>query len=677
MGAGGAGQVAAATSSDTTDLINILQKDVNPALAKIGDTYINQKQDAAKEKINQLFLTKDSATIQKEILNGEHPELSSQYVQKTVSLHTGKYEAAAAIAEIEKNKQDKYNFKTDNLPAFYKNYLPEFGSKDGSYALGFASVFNEYKADEAVKDASKRSQWAQDQKIQQGVIILDTAKAGEVIARAEGMQYNLPPDSSGNKKRQFFTNDELNDVYMAWAENKGTTAKTPEQIDEALLVLQSARKTDANGKVIVGSLESTKRKDVASLIGKLNVRRVTLENQSRADKEFQIKEKKTNLWLKSLTKKEDGTMPTLSDIQTYSEEYKQIDAADIRGYQNFINWHNTDPKDRVVADPAVNTKFKLNISRNVYETHAEMMNDFVSLGIQGDAAAYTTMWKSALDAGIKGKPIFDTDPNYLASKSSVKQTIQALYPKDGLGNTKYFPVWDKAQDYMDEQILDTEAAWKKEGKTPSPSERRTFALQLKKDVGIVFPPTATDGGNIDTLNKMETPDVTELRAKEKAALAREELAQEAATRRDEVLNTVVSSVDSGDGSIIETTVGDVVDNISNAIQVAGKQELFKGIVSGVIKGKDGKTAEQVSFEKLQVPDITRYVKKVLGAQFTEDVLAALPDQDYSKIVTNIAQSFNLIKKVPKGAKNAQEITQQNNEYIKLIGNIIQNATSEK
>jgi hypothetical protein len=95
MGATFAGQVESSNKSDVTDLVNILQKEVNPALAQISDKYVDTKKDVAKEKINQLLLTKDSATVQQEILAGAHPELSNAYVGKVVAQETGKAEAAA------------------------------------------------------------------------------------------------------------------------------------------------------------------------------------------------------------------------------------------------------------------------------------------------------------------------------------------------------------------------------------------------------------------------------------------------------------------------------------------------------------------------------------------------------------------------------------------------------
>ena len=225
MGAGFAGQVASATSSDTTDLIKILQKDVNPALGKIADTYITQKQDTAKAKINELFLTKDSATVQQEILDGKHPELSSGYVQKVVDLQSGRQSAAETQIEIEKNKL-KYNPQETNLPAFYKDFYPDFKDKSGTFALGFASVFNDYKAKEAIKDASARAKVAQTQKFNSISAVLDVQDASTYHQTANSYMINLPPEEGDTKKRQYATTTEMNDYVIQNLTNNIATATT-------------------------------------------------------------------------------------------------------------------------------------------------------------------------------------------------------------------------------------------------------------------------------------------------------------------------------------------------------------------------------------------------------------------------------------------------------------------
>ena len=62
--------------------------------------------------------------------------------------------------------------KTTNLNTFYEQFLPNFDEADNSYTTGFASVFNTYKADEAIKDAEVRSAFASKKKIEEGRVQL-------------------------------------------------------------------------------------------------------------------------------------------------------------------------------------------------------------------------------------------------------------------------------------------------------------------------------------------------------------------------------------------------------------------------------------------------------------------------------------------------------------------------
>ena len=103
MGSTFAGRVNAATTTETSDLINVLQKSVNPALSRIYNQNIANKKDKAVQELNQLLLTKDIKTVNQEILEGKHPNLSNKYVDKTVSYHTGKFEAIDAITKYIKS----------------------------------------------------------------------------------------------------------------------------------------------------------------------------------------------------------------------------------------------------------------------------------------------------------------------------------------------------------------------------------------------------------------------------------------------------------------------------------------------------------------------------------------------------------------------------------------------
>lgn len=652
MGAGFAGQVTSARTTDATDLINTLSE-ISPKLEKIGATYVEEKNKAAEQKIKELFLTKDPATVRDEILSGQHPELSSQYVQKTVSFHTGKHEAALAISEIEKNK-NQYDFRdpNQNLSSFYKQFLPDFKDKNASYALGFASIFNEYKANAAIKDGQERSKYAQEKKIEQGVVILSAAKGTDIIDQANALKIKVPPEEGGKKPRELYTNEEVNDVIIAWAKNKLSTARTPEEIDEALLVLKTPRQKDSDGKTVVPSLYDTKRNDVSDLVQKLNVKRVSLENQSRADKQYKRNEDKSNIWLQSVTPKSDGTMPTLDEINKLGEKLKLIDPSDVSGYSNFIAYHKQDPKDRVIVDPAIVTKFNLNIARGEYETKNDLINAYVSLGITGGLDKYLQRWRLEYADRGKTKAVFDVDSNYINGKKGLEEILKVKYPKDALGNTQFPVKFDAAKDWYDEQVLLQEEEWKSKGVTPTNSERRAFALQLKKDASELFSPA-------EGAKPKEIVTSKEMRKQEKAQQAQVELKAEEETARQQALKLPVTTTQEG----YTLTVGDVVSNITGNIKTLGKQKLSEMRIEGIISQKE-------LFEQVNKPKIQKYIKTVLGSSFDANFMAALPQQDYNNIVNEIANSFGMIKKIPKGAKNAKEMQQQNIAAMKVISNLI-------
>ena len=312
MGAGFAGQVASATSSDTTDLIKILQKDVNPALGKIADTYITQKQDTAKAKINELFLTKDSATVQQEILDGKHPELSSGYVQKVVDLQSGRQSAAETQIEIEKDKL-KYNPQETNLPAFYKDFYPDFKDKSGTFALGFASVFNDYKAKEAIKDASARAKVAQTQKFNSISAVLDVQDASTYHQTANSYMINLPPEEGDTKKRQYATTTEMNDYVIQNLTNNIATATTIKELGRIEDIIATDRGVGVGGNNL-GSIASNKSNPKYSkLIEDYHTKFRTISAFQIAEKNRRDSENKTT-YLKGLFA---ADRQTIEGEQTY------------------------------------------------------------------------------------------------------------------------------------------------------------------------------------------------------------------------------------------------------------------------------------------------------------------------------------------------------------------------
>tara|TARA_R110000822_G_scaffold216179_2_gene350938 strand:- start:2385 stop:4445 length:2061 start_codon:yes stop_codon:yes gene_type:complete len=668
MGSSFGGQVASSRTSSASDLINILQKDVNPALGKMAEQYGQVKKDTAKEKLNQLLLTKDSKTVQQEILAGKHPELSNQYSQKVVSLHTGKHSAAETIAKIELAKKEKYDFKETNLAAFYKDYLPNFADKDGSYALGFASIFNEYKATEAIKDAKIRSQQAKDDKINQGVSILNSKGAGQIIDAANNLNQQVPSTDGSAIPQNLFSNEEINETIMQWASNKYSTATKTDEIDAVLYTLKSPRKTDDKGNVLVDSLASTQRTDVAALIGKLQIRRVTLENQSRVEKEMLTKKQKDQTWEKANSKNEDGSELNLKQKEEILEEFKKIDPDDYRGLAALRKKFNEDPKDRLLADPAAQSNFKLRISRNEFNSHSEMQTAFEEENIGGEITDYTATFNNAVAQRGK-KPIYDVDPSYVSAKKSVANQLKQLFPKDvATGSPKHLIPTENAMNWIDEQILLSEEEAQSKKQSFGHTERRKLSKELMKEALDLFKPYSTQKG--DTPSKKPDPSsvtLQDLRQQAKEEEMRLELTVEEERSRQAALDVIVPNLsgapNEGGGNM---TLGNYIKTLSQNIRKSEKNEFAVRRLTTI--------SEEALLEQVNKPRVAKFLKNIFGDNFNSDVYAAIPEKEYNNLVTEIANNFGLLKRVPKNSKDktkTNKLIEENREAMTLINSVIQ------
>jgi len=277
MGSTFAGTVNSSNKSDTTDLINILQKDVNPAISKIMINEVEHKKDTAVQELNQLLLTKDINTVNQEILQGKHPNLTGKYIDRTVSYHTGKFEAIDAITKIEENR-DKYNIEETNLPAFYKNYLPSFADKDGSYALGFASIFNEFKAKDAVRDASERSKLQKKNRFENISKVLDTKSGAEYFQQANSFIEPLPPEEGKKEMRYLNSPSEVNEIVLFNLDKGIDTASNTSELSRIEDIMKADRGIGKGGNALGSIFDNKNNPKNAELIKKLNDKYRTLSN---------------------------------------------------------------------------------------------------------------------------------------------------------------------------------------------------------------------------------------------------------------------------------------------------------------------------------------------------------------------------------------------------------------
>jgi len=609
MGATFAGQVNAASDSEAMDLARTLQRTVNPALERIYDRNVEKQKDEAKTKINQLFLEgKKSDQIQAEILEGKHPELSGKYVEKTVSYHTGRHEAVDAITKIESNK-DKYDHRETNLPAFYKEYLPSFADRDGSYTLGFAAVFNQYKANEAIKDAEVRAKYAKEEKLNQGAKIISAVPVEEVWNTINSLNVPVPPEEGDSKPREFYSKEELNSVAIKHANNLLDMATTPEEIDRALKVLTADRGLGKDGTKL-GSLVSTKRSDIADLVGKLNRRRTTLVTNNRIENEYKETKQKQDLVKKLFEKNTDGSEKSFQEKQKFLEDAKTF--GDISFY-NSINNIITSDISQVNNDPNQLGDFMTSILEGTYDDFTDMVKDFDKNKFSQDqlskAITYWNTWKNNYDKGVK--PIWQTNDTYTNSTAYILDAVAEPF-RDKLGNIMKggeFAQY-RARNYIIQTIEEEEISfYNKNNRKPTELERQQIITKIGDYVIKQF----------TTRNKnVELQTFTE---QEAAAFKADQ------ERKDKELKYQQSGID-----VPLLNLQTTLQNKTNVPKLPKMETSWFKLDS---------TDRKNYIEKTVIPTVQQFLTQSFGVQLTPEMWDSLTDEDAQNMYGNVAQAFGI------------------------------------
>jgi len=629
MGASFAGNVNSANKSDATDLINILRRDVNPALEQAGNTYVANKKNDAKAELNKLLLTKSADQIEQEILKGLHPSLSGTFVDKTVSYHTGKFQAVEAIEQINLNKEEKYDHQTNNLPAFYKDYLPNFKEKDGSYALGFASVFNEYKANESIADAKVRSTFAYNKKIDEGVKIALNGTAGSFWETVnKGLDYKLPPELGSTVSGKMYNNKEKNDIALASAEYLLNTATGTDEIDRAINILTVDRGYGSDGQKL-GSLLNTKREDVSEKLKLLRAKRVALENQSRYDKDENRKNEIRQIFIdsnaerNSKTAEAKGATPIMMR-KNYSEQLELRKKLATYGDPTALAAFDTmvDNNRFVNTDPQVFTQITSDIFENKYTSTQDLMRDLISKNVSSSdyaqALRYFSTQEQNFEKGIK--PIYKSDDTYSSGMTDIIRTIQGNFKVGipGMEKPNSGEAIRNANAYMKAQIIKYEDDYLAEnGKAPSLDEKAKWMMQLGNIMKTRFIPD-------DLQPSME--DVTVYEAEQKEIQAKQE-AKDLAYKEAGVADVLTALNDR-----FELDTGMLNVPVADLSMFGDDTSLFSF---------DAKDKANFKADKI-IPFMQTYLETALadaGVSFNSDVMKALEPKDFNNLIRNIAKQF--------------------------------------
>ena len=485
MGSGFEGYVASARTTEGLELAKKLQESALTG-QKLLNVKIDQDKDEAIEKVQSLYASgKSMEEIQTEILAGKHPDLTGKFIEKTTQFHLGKVKAAETIKNIEANKNE-YDFENNNLNTFYEKFLPNFDEADNSYTAGFASVFNTYKADEAVKDAEVRSAFASKKKIEEGQvqlsIIPDENLESDYINTWKALNIDVPNTNGGSKPNKLYTNKELQSVIIADVESIIDTATTMEEIERAETIMNLNMGTGQDGTDL-GTLNDRKSTEVNALKAKLVAKKRAVLQQTRQDEAYLKGKKVEEIFTKALTPNDDGTKKSKIQLQEIQKELIQFgDLQLIATFTDFFNKNRT-----VNNDPAVSSQFMIDIVKGEFESYDEMITEMLARGIpESELGTANIRWNQYTKGRDEGSsPIFTSNANYKDNVTKVLKAVEESFKPDvsGLPNPNAKFATFIANNFIENEILDYEDRFEKEnGRKPTNAERRVFIMDLGKYV---------------------------------------------------------------------------------------------------------------------------------------------------------------------------------------------------
>lgn len=460
-----AGRPQVGKTSELQQVVNVLATSFTPAMQKYGEVYMQDKKDQATLKMEELYASgKSEEDIKSDIMNNVHPELSSRYAQSAINIQLGKFAAADTIQTIIKN-QDQYSpygeydsegnltKEPQSLHDFYSQFLPNLDGKDKNYSAGFSAVFNKYKLEEEVKDASNRAKHWQDKKIQGAAnfakTIVDIEGVEFLNEALDDFQIELP--KIDGKKSYFLTNQEKNATLITMVNGIAKTATTVEELDTALSVLNMDRGKGKDGQLL-GSLAGTNREDVVTLYNSITAKRRTLANHEIAMEKYQ----KEQLY-----------------IQSTQQVVEMLQNGDMNGYNNLIETLDA-------TDPALSAALRKFTEDRMTASKSPMeLNELQARIIQGEVGYIDLMEElQGYDADNKlallklyqqsdairnnqARPYIESDIVYKNGTASIDKALLNLYIERGAGGVISYKVegyiaQTRARNYMMTEIQKAE-----------------------------------------------------------------------------------------------------------------------------------------------------------------------------------------------------------------------------
>ena len=612
--------------TEMSQIVSALRNDFTPAMNKFSEKYIEDKQTTASARMTELYASgMKTEDIENAILEGFEPDLSNQYVQIVVDKHQGRFEAAETKRKIEAAGDD-YNYKdTDTtIEDHFKKYLPNFDGQSKEFVQGFASVFNEWAADEKVKDAMLRAEWAHEKKIMNGVKFLDSFAKQDMTTYWDNVKtLNTQMPNVDGQKAFYFDTDEMNEVAMAHAEWILDMAEKSEDIAVAMEILTSDRGVGAGGNKL-GSLISTRDPAVGDLYQRLELREAQLIAKERRDEIYNKDKDVEAIWAEAFEqvpvsstaemKGADSVMrnKNIVELNEIQEKLKQFnDPQLIVTFQSFFS------EDRTINnDPYVTNSFMLEIAEGSFGTYDEMIKEMTARGIpSSQLATANARWTTYMTNKDKGtKPVYNTEVVFTNNMTKIEASVLQSFsdPVSGITTEGGKEAVFNASNYMKTEILSFEARFEAENnRLPTWEERRKFMKDLGEHVIEIF--------RSEKIPEPEGLITMEQKAKDEADY--EQLRKD--LKVDEGIKKVAENIkDLGEITLPEGDFSWFGDDTTWGFDSADKKEFF---------------------EKEIVPAVTKYLEQVFeGVELNKDFIEkGLTQDELDTMVADLAKTFKV------------------------------------
>lgn len=662
-GAANAGYVS--SGSSVNGLAKSL-KNAGYAIGKAESLRIDRKKDGAIAKIDEMYASgKSFEIIQSEIISGKHPELTGKYIEATTNYHAGRVKAHEVINSIKQGKLDNgYDISNEsmNLDMFYKQYMPDTKAMDSSTLLGFTSQFNKFRHRDAVQDAELRGAYNSDKKVREGTGLLDDIPTEnlkkELPDFIKGLQIPVPNGDGSGKSNLLHTNAETLSIVRRSILDIIANATTEADLDRADILMNTNLGYSKSGSAI-GTLASRKSKAVIGIQDELTRKRRALEVNDRQEKEYQRKEEVKEIYaeLYSDVTETNAAGETVTRPKSHTEKMVLRDRLEAMGdVQAVANFDKSMMADLYInEDPEILDTFVEKIYTDGFFDVEEMKAEFNKLDTDPRkmGAMLSHYENSQKDDNAN---LHLNNLAYSSGSKSIMSIVDGAFKDSTMRNKEKAQALAESsvQRHVLREIYDFENDFfKQNGKKPTNDERDAFMVKLEGYIAKQYK-------NAVGIKQKELTTFDDQRELEETAGFEEvdrQIEKEAQEVRD---NTVIST--GIDGEAI--TLGGYVDTVLSNFDMIDPPKIREAVLTGVIKATKDKTAEEVAFEKIQLPKIKRYITSIVGTTLNQEVIDMMSNEDLTTIIQQITTNLKM------NSSNDADNKKANNQIAQIIQSII-------